>query len=189
MRSLASYVRRHHIGLLALFVALGGTAYAVQQAPKDSVVSKSIKDGQVKPRDVKLTRTIEYPALVSVPANTSVPQEPFSVKVPKSGLVSIFAESVMSNPAPPGKCVLGIKMNPAPQDVFIPLLRTSTFAVSETRFSAPGTGGDGVSSPAESRFVTYPAEPGKQQFGISYRSQPDEACSFSETKLIVRTDP
>ncbi len=80
-------MRRHHIGLLALFVALGGTAYAVQKAPKDSVVSKSIKDGQVKPQDVKLTKTFEYPATVTAERGLRE-QEPFKVTVPQSGLVS-----------------------------------------------------------------------------------------------------
>jgi hypothetical protein len=42
-----AYVRRHHLGLLALFVALSGTAYAVQKAPKNSVVTKSIKNAAV----------------------------------------------------------------------------------------------------------------------------------------------
>lgn len=37
---------------LALVLAMAGGAYAVATAPKDSVVSKSIKNGQVKPNDL-----------------------------------------------------------------------------------------------------------------------------------------
>lgn len=46
------YLRRHHIGLLALFVALSGTAYAATKtAPKNSVASKSIRKKAVtKPK-------------------------------------------------------------------------------------------------------------------------------------------
>src|SRR4051812_32795486 len=40
---------------VAVFIALGGGAYAVATAPKNSVVSRSIKDGQVKPRDLART--------------------------------------------------------------------------------------------------------------------------------------
>ena len=40
------------IALMALFVAIGGGAYAASVAPKDSVVSKSIKDRQVKGKDL-----------------------------------------------------------------------------------------------------------------------------------------
>lgn len=44
-----AYVRRHHLGMLALFIALGGTAYAAGHgtAPKNSVVAKSIHKGAV----------------------------------------------------------------------------------------------------------------------------------------------
>ena len=89
MRAIAGYVRRHHVGLLALFVALGGTAYAVQIASKDSVVSKSIKDGQVKPRDVKLTKAVEYPDEVLLSSNEIHALPSVAVEVPDSGLVSV----------------------------------------------------------------------------------------------------
>jgi hypothetical protein len=46
-----SFLRSNAIALLALFIALGGVAWAAT-APKNSVVSKSIKDGQVKAVDV-----------------------------------------------------------------------------------------------------------------------------------------
>ena len=48
-----AWVRRHYVGLLALFVALGGTAFAAATAPKNSVTSKSIKKGAVKSVDVR----------------------------------------------------------------------------------------------------------------------------------------
>lgn len=41
------------IALLALFIAIGGGAYAAQQAKKNSVTSKSIKNGSVVSADVK----------------------------------------------------------------------------------------------------------------------------------------
>jgi len=44
-----TYVRHHHLALLALFIALGGTAYAIEA---NSVKSKHIADGQVKARDI-----------------------------------------------------------------------------------------------------------------------------------------
>ena len=40
------------IAVIALVLALGGTALAVTKAPKNSVVSKSIKNGQVKKKDL-----------------------------------------------------------------------------------------------------------------------------------------
>jgi hypothetical protein len=49
---LAHYLRAHHIALMALFVALGGTSYAATQLPTNSVGSKQIQDGQVKKSDI-----------------------------------------------------------------------------------------------------------------------------------------
>ncbi len=46
-------LRDNVLGLLAITIALSASAYAVTQAPKDSVVSSSIKNGQVKGVDVK----------------------------------------------------------------------------------------------------------------------------------------
>lgn len=44
---LLTYLKRHHIGLLALFIALGGTSYAAVKLPKNSVGSTQIKKGAV----------------------------------------------------------------------------------------------------------------------------------------------
>jgi hypothetical protein len=41
------YLRRHHIGLIALFVALGGTTYAATQLPSNSVGTAQIRAGAV----------------------------------------------------------------------------------------------------------------------------------------------
>jgi hypothetical protein len=41
------YVKRHHIGMLALFVALGGTSYAATQLPRNSVGTSQIRNGSV----------------------------------------------------------------------------------------------------------------------------------------------
>ena len=41
------YLRTHHIGLIALFVALGGTSYAAITLPANSVGNKQLKTGAV----------------------------------------------------------------------------------------------------------------------------------------------
>lgn len=46
-----AYIRRHHIGIIALFVALGGTSYAATQLPANSVGTRQIQPGSVtKPK-------------------------------------------------------------------------------------------------------------------------------------------
>jgi hypothetical protein len=52
-RRVLSYVRHHHIALLALFVALGGTSYAATRLPRNSVGTKQIKKNAVTTRKVK----------------------------------------------------------------------------------------------------------------------------------------
>lgn len=42
-----AYIRRHHMGFLALFVALGGTSYAATRLPDNSVGSGQIQAGAV----------------------------------------------------------------------------------------------------------------------------------------------
>lgn len=44
---LATYVRRHHLALIALFIALGGVSYAAVALPKNSVGTKQLKHGAV----------------------------------------------------------------------------------------------------------------------------------------------
>jgi hypothetical protein len=48
MNQLTRYIRRHHIAILALFVALGGTSYAAVNLPKGSVGAKQLRDNAVK---------------------------------------------------------------------------------------------------------------------------------------------
>jgi hypothetical protein len=60
-RQVAAYLRRHHIALIALFVALGGTSYAAIRLPRNSVgwlqirgnaiTSSKIRDGSLSRRD------------------------------------------------------------------------------------------------------------------------------------------
>jgi hypothetical protein len=49
---LGAYLRQHHLGMLALFIALSGTAYAAS-LPADSVGTKQLKDGAVNSSKVR----------------------------------------------------------------------------------------------------------------------------------------
>jgi hypothetical protein len=46
-RSIQRYLRRHHLALVALFLALGGTSYAVSTLPAQSVGTRQLKDHAV----------------------------------------------------------------------------------------------------------------------------------------------
>jgi hypothetical protein len=68
-----AYLRRHHIGLLALFIALGGTSYAAAKLPRNSVGSTQIKAKAVTEKKLssgvqrKLNRTVQGSAGASGP--------------------------------------------------------------------------------------------------------------------------
>ncbi len=48
----SAYLRQNVLGLIAIFLALTAGPYAIKKAPKNSVVSKSIKNGQVQNADL-----------------------------------------------------------------------------------------------------------------------------------------
>ena len=49
MSGLGTYLRRHHIGLLALFIALGGTSYAAVSLSANSVGARELKNQAIGP--------------------------------------------------------------------------------------------------------------------------------------------
>jgi hypothetical protein len=51
-RRLGLHLRSNVVGYIALFFALTAGAYAVTEAPRNSVVSRSIKNGQVRTADL-----------------------------------------------------------------------------------------------------------------------------------------
>ena len=65
---IGEYLRQNVLGLVAIFLALSAGAYAVQKAPKNSVVSKSIKDGQVKNVDLAAA-AVDQSKLTFVPGD------------------------------------------------------------------------------------------------------------------------
>jgi hypothetical protein len=57
MKRTASYINRHHVALLALFVALGGTSFAAGNAlvPRNSVGTKQVINGSLLTTDLSKT--------------------------------------------------------------------------------------------------------------------------------------
>lgn len=185
MRSIAAYVRSHHIGLLALFVALGGTAYAVENAPKDSVVSKSIKDGQVRPRDVKLTKTVEYPGTITL-FDDFVEFDPVRVTVPDSGLLSVYMEAEISKTQGQAGFTCNVSLSTTGDTPYTPLISVNTdFNGYSIRRTAPATDGTGVFSSRDAAPVTYSLEPGNHQFSVAYSTFNNTGCGFRNTKLVI----
>jgi hypothetical protein len=112
---LVSYLRRHHIGLLALCIALPGTAYAAtlpnnsvgtKQLKNNAVGAKKIKNGAVNSKKVKNGSLVradfkagQLPDLTDVTVVTSGPPNGFGVVNPvatcPSGQVAIGGGGVV----------------------------------------------------------------------------------------------
>ena len=87
MKAFGRYVRRHHVGLLALFIALGGTSYAALKLPANSVGAKQIKanavtSSEVKNRSLRLADFAagQIPPGPAGPAGPAGPQGPSGAK-------------------------------------------------------------------------------------------------------------
>jgi hypothetical protein len=88
MSGLSTYLRRHHIGLLALFIALGGTSYAAatlsansvgsRELRQDAVRSAEVKDGSIKRRDLReqLLASLDGGAAAGAPGAKGDPGPP-----------------------------------------------------------------------------------------------------------------
>ncbi|SRR6266536_438300 len=95
-----AYVGRHHVALLALFLALGGTTYAAASLPKNSVGTRQIKNGAVtKPKIAKKTiaalrgvrgrQGLQGPKGDKGDSGQQGPRGPVSVTWKRSSLLSI----------------------------------------------------------------------------------------------------
>jgi hypothetical protein len=71
VRSVLTYLRRHHVGLLALVIALGGTSYAASQLPRSSVGAPQLKARAVT--EPKLSRAVKKKLDSSVPGPAGKP--------------------------------------------------------------------------------------------------------------------
>jgi hypothetical protein len=106
MRALLHYLRRHHVGLFALFIALSGTAYAAT-LPRNSVGTKQLKSGAVTAKKIKANAvtsakvkdgTLErddfaagqIPAGVQGPAGAQGPAGPQGARGPSDGFGAFF---------------------------------------------------------------------------------------------------
>ena len=64
--SIRTHVRSNAVAYLALFFSIAGVSYAATIAPRDSVVSKSIKDGQVRAQDLGASARDTFPIVENV---------------------------------------------------------------------------------------------------------------------------
>ena len=77
---MGSYLRRHHVALVALFIALGGTSYAAVALPRGSVGTPQLRKNAVTTAKVKngslLAKDFRAGQLPAGPAGSPGPAGP-----------------------------------------------------------------------------------------------------------------
>ena len=96
------YLRRHHVGLLALLVALGGTSYAAVQLPKDSVGTAQIKAKAVS--EPKLSKRVRS----KLNAAGAGPAGPAGAAGPPGPVGPQGSEGPAGPPGPQGPTSVGV---------------------------------------------------------------------------------
>lgn len=95
LRRLRSYLRQHHLALLALFIALGGTSYAAIKLPANSVGSSQIKNKAVTPKKVSPAAVKLFRGKKGAKGATGAtgPTGPTGLRGPAGGTAWAFAAS------------------------------------------------------------------------------------------------
>jgi len=182
------------VSMVALTVAVSGTALALPG--KNSVKSNDIAPGAVKTRNlaknavkaknldlVKVDGEAGPLPTASIPA-TDLGGPSVTVKVPRTGLVAIYARAT-------GEIDGGPQNAKAQVHLYEPTLlpgapRVLEFSTSEPqmRFTTPGTGDvDGAVVPTRGGWLVFPAPPGKYTFKLMYSVAGGGTATFTNAGL------
>lgn len=197
---LGRYLRRHHVGLVALVVALSGTAYAADkigpsEIERDAVRSKHVKDGALKSRDLGVTRFKHASKRVELKTGNAFAGPSVKLKGKPGDLVLVHAHAVLQKvDGPSGACTVRLRIEtPSHTVAGNPILRwPNSFALGlyadGRRFASPtGSSTLGSSNQANAEAIEVPLhESGPHVFSLTYGDTHDDMiCAFSERMLWV----
>ncbi len=105
------YLKRHHIGILALFIALGGTSYAATQLSANSVGTSQIRNGAITP--VKLSPALNALLRKKGPGTPQVSwRSPTLLAKIKSAGQTVSGEKIVTVPANAPWVATGLSIGP-----------------------------------------------------------------------------
>jgi Collagen triple helix repeat (20 copies) len=201
-KRILGYFGRHHIGLIALFVVLGGTSYAASQLPRnsvgpsqirrDSVDSSKVKDGSLQPGDFRGGSFPAGPRGLPGPQGGQGPQGPEGPQGP---------QGQQGQPGAPGQ-----NGQNGQNGNFAPTLQsgqtlTGTFSILGRNPSTTVSGSDAISFPVplasgpidaryKSQSGTDPGEPTAQQCPGTFQNPqaaPGFLCIYEQARFNVGT--
>jgi len=194
------------IAVLALIVAMGGTATALSgkfsvkrddialkavstnQLAGQAVTSGKIKDGQVGSYKLRLNGTAtalnESSTTSTVPVDLGGPS--VSVKVPEGAMIAIQAEAAIRTTGNNTGRVYLTEPTLAPTPTKV--LGSGATADFQTKYSVPGTAAsgadDGVASKVRAGWIVMPSTAGTKTFSLRYDTTGGTAI-FKDRRLTV----
>ena len=183
------------VAIIALVAALSGTAAALHG--RNSVRSNDIKNRQVKTQDLakravtpSRTNVVKRSQALSAQVTSSPTPVPLpggptvTVKVPKGGLVAIWAHVQMS--------VTGSNHH-AQVDLFEPTLLPGASQILATgsntlqsMLTAPGTNDqDGVQGSGRAGWIVFAPSAGKHRFSLAYSAPDGGTATFTNRRLYA----
>jgi|ERR1700722_991376 len=105
-----TYLRRHHIGIIALFVALGGTSYAATQLPANSVGTSQIRRGAVTP--AKLSPALQAQLRKTTPKAQAAWRDPTITTAISAAGQTLVAQKVVTVAADAPWVDTGLSVSP-----------------------------------------------------------------------------
>ena len=198
MRDLGRRVRRPSpaliVGVIALVASLGGVAVALpgrNSVTSNDIKPKNVKAGDIRPRAVDAFKTnlMHFNVLnttVSTTSNTPVDLggPSVTVKVPKGGLVEIFAEANMQLAGGGPNALAQVHLfEPTVLPAGAKILGSSSPTLDD-RFTATGDG-NGASGQLRGGWLVFSPGAGSHTFRLAYSGAGGGTAIFAGTKLYV----
>ena len=184
------------VAVIALVMALGGAAVALPG--RNSVTSNDIKRhnvrlgdiarGAVDPFRTNLMRSAELKSTVSTSSNTPVDLggPNVTVKVPKGGLVGIFAEVNLAVAGGGPNSEAQVRLFEASSVPSSPQIIGGNSNQLTDHFTAPGTGNQtGVNGQLRGGWLVFSPGAGTHTFSLRYAGAGGGTALFANPKLYV----
>ncbi len=184
------------VAVVALVAALGGVAVALpgrNSVSSNDIKPKNVKRGDIHPgavdpfkTDVMKSRVLS--STVSTTSNSPVDLggPSVTVKVPKGGLVGIFAETYLQQVGGGPNAEARVHLFEAASAPNSPQIIGGSSAQPTDHFTAPGTGNQsGVNGQLRGGWLVYSPGAGKHTFSLRYSGSGGGTALFNNSKLYV----
>ena len=184
------------VAVIALVAALSGAAMALpgrNSVTSNDIKPKNVKSGDIRPgavdpykTDVMKSSVLSQTVSTSSDAPVDLGGPNVTVKVPKGGLVEVFAEGNLAVAGGGPNSEARIHLYDPASVPNQPQIIGGTSGSLTDHFTAPGTGNQtGVSGQLRGGWLVFSPGAGTHTFSVRYSGAGGGTALFSETKLYV----